>query len=70
HKPSFVLTSTHRRLHAAGGSTAYQQYVRHLNRTLPEPDQVERFATGYQDYLQAPLQPLTENLDSSTYETF
>ncbi|RUS14777.1 arginine N-methyltransferase 5, partial [Jimgerdemannia flammicorona] len=70
HKPSFVLTSAHRRLHAAGGSTAYQQYVRHLNRTLPEPDQVERFATGYQDYLQAPLQPLTENLDSSTYETF
>jgi protein arginine N-methyltransferase 5 len=25
---------------------------------------------GYQDYLQAPLQPLMDNLESATYETF
>lgn len=70
YKPSFVLTSTRLHLHAVGGAEAYQQYIRHLNRTLPELDQVERFASGYQDYLQAPLQPLADNLESSTYETF
>ena len=31
---------------------------------------VENFANGYQDYLQAPLQPLMDNLTSGTYQTF
>lgn len=31
---------------------------------------VERFARGYEDYLQCPLQPLTDNLESTTYEIF
>jgi protein arginine N-methyltransferase 5 len=31
---------------------------------------MERFGVGYQDYLQAPLQPLTVNLESITYEVF
>lgn len=31
---------------------------------------LERFGAGYQDYLQAPLQPLTDNLESITYEVF
>lgn len=31
---------------------------------------VERFARGYEDYLQCPLQPLTDNLESQTYEIF
>ena len=31
---------------------------------------MERFGVGYQDYLQAPLQPLTVNLESVTYEVF
>ncbi|KAF7374956.1 Protein arginine N-methyltransferase [Mycena sanguinolenta] len=31
---------------------------------------VENFAQGYQDYLQAPLQPLMDNLQSVTYQTF
>jgi len=31
---------------------------------------MERFGAGYQDYLQSPLQPLTDNLESITYEVF
>lgn len=31
---------------------------------------MERYGAGYQDYLQAPLQPLTVNLESITYEVF
>lgn len=31
---------------------------------------VERFARGYEDYLQCPLQPLMDNLESGTYEVF
>ena len=31
---------------------------------------MERFGQGYQDYLQSPLQPLTDNLESITYEVF
>lgn len=57
-------------LHASATPSSYQEYIRHLNRNLPELDAVNQFATGYQDYLQAPLQPLMDNLDNSTYETF
>ncbi len=45
-------------------------YLRHLQRNQPPPTIMERFAAGYQDYLQAPLQPLTDNLESMTYEVF
>lgn len=31
---------------------------------------VERYARGYEDYLQCPLQPLMDNLESQTYEVF
>ncbi|CAG8702676.1 11240_t:CDS:10, partial [Acaulospora morrowiae] len=55
---------------AKGGLASYQEYVRYLNRTMPELTQVEKFSTGYQDFLQSPLQPLMDNLDSSTYEVF
>ncbi|OZJ05601.1 hypothetical protein BZG36_01481 [Bifiguratus adelaidae] len=53
-----------------GGPDTYYEYIRYLERTQPELDPVETFATGYHDYLQAPLQPLMDNLESSTYETF
>ncbi|KXS22453.1 Skb1 methyltransferase [Gonapodya prolifera JEL478] len=55
---------------SSGGITAYASYVRHLWDTRPEPDKAERFAKGYKDHLQAPLQPLMDNLESSTYEVF
>lgn len=46
------------------------QYLRHLQQTQPPRPPIERFGQGYQDYLQSPLQPLTDNLESITYEVF
>lgn len=33
-------------------------------------DPLSAFAQGFEDYLQIPLQPLMDNLDSNTYEVF
>ncbi|KAG5461504.1 MAG: PRMT5 arginine-N-methyltransferase-domain-containing protein [Olpidium bornovanus] len=52
------------------GPSCYADYIRRLAGTLPPPSVVETFATGYQDYLQAPLQPLADNLEAATYATF
>ncbi|KAK3710895.1 hypothetical protein QZH41_005146 [Actinostola sp. cb2023] len=48
-----------------------------MNRATPRPilsqpalDNVSQFAKGYEDYLQCPLQPLSDNLESQTYEIF
>lgn len=45
-------------------------YIRNLQQRQPSRTAIERFGVGYQDYLQAPLQPLTVNLESITYEVF
>lgn len=50
--------------------TPFLSYMRHLQRTQPPRPIIDRFAAGYQDYLQSPLQPLTDNLESITYEVF
>lgn len=76
HHPTILLSRTRTRVHQSGGHMAYAQYVRHLERTAPElvaadqPGTLENFAKGYWDYLQAPLQPLMDNLGSGTYDTF
>lgn len=49
---------------------AHLIYVRYLQRNQPPRTTIEKFGSGYQDYLQAPLQPLTDNLESVTYEVF
>ncbi|KAA8896874.1 PRMT5 arginine-N-methyltransferase-domain-containing protein [Sphaerosporella brunnea] len=49
---------------------AYLIYIRHQQKTQPAQSIVEKFGSGYQDYLQAPLQPLADNLESITYEVF
>lgn len=49
---------------------SYLMYIRHLQKNQPPRSTVERFGSGYQDYLQAPLQPLADNLESITYEVF
>ncbi len=49
---------------------AHLVYIRYLQRHQPPRNTIERFGSGYQDYLQAPLQPLTDNLESVTYEVF
>ena len=50
--------------------TPYLRYLRHLQDTQPPRPPMERFGQGYQDFLQSPLQPLTDNLESITYEVF
>ncbi|XP_076764519.1 protein arginine N-methyltransferase 5 isoform X2 [Xylocopa sonorina] len=48
-----------------------------VSHDLPDPEEgceadgpFERYARGYEDFLQCPLQPLMDNLESQTYETF
>eukprot|EP00246_Nothoceros_aenigmaticus_P003341 TRINITY_DN1443_c0_g1_i1.p1 TRINITY_DN1443_c0_g1~~TRINITY_DN1443_c0_g1_i1.p1 ORF type:complete len:394 (+),score=58.92 TRINITY_DN1443_c0_g1_i1:284-1465(+) len=48
----------------------YLEYVAHLYRRVEAPSEQERFEIGYRDFLQAPLQPLMDNLEAQTYETF
>lgn len=50
--------------------TPHLSYIRNLQQRQPSRTAIERFGVGYQDYLQAPLQPLTVNLESITYEVF
>ncbi|ETI21148.1 hypothetical protein G647_07492 [Cladophialophora carrionii CBS 160.54] len=45
-------------------------YMRNLQTKQPIQTALDRFGAGYQDYLQAPLQPLSVNLESITYEAF
>jgi len=47
----------------------YYQYLDHLY-VQQDIDPIEQFSRGYEDYLQTPLQPLMENLESQTYEVF
>lgn len=54
----------------AKDQTAHLIYLRYLQRNQPPRTVIERFGSGYQDYLQAPLQPLADNLESVTYEVF
>ncbi|KAJ6505960.1 PRMT5-domain-containing protein [Mycena vulgaris] len=76
HRPIVILSGANLGLHSLGGELAYSQYLRHLEKTSPAVQAaqtsgtVENFAQGYQDYLQAPLQPLMDNLQSVTYQTF
>lgn len=50
--------------------TPHLSYIRHLQKSQLPKSQIERFGSGYQDFLQAPLQPLADNLESITYEVF
>lgn len=50
--------------------TPHLDYLRYLQRKQPSKTLLQRFGSGYQDYLQSPLQPLTDNLESITYEVF
>ncbi|KAL8966759.1 MAG: hypothetical protein Q9183_003225, partial [Haloplaca sp. 2 TL-2023] len=53
------------------GPTPYLSYIfNDLQRKQPPLTILESFGAGYQDYLQGPLQPLADNLESMTYEVF
>ncbi|KAL3148615.1 Protein arginine N-methyltransferase 5 [Trebouxia sp. C0009 RCD-2024] len=48
----------------------YWEYLSFLFRRQPEATPDQMLELSYRDYLQAPLQPLQDNLESATYETF
>ena len=50
--------------------TPQLSYMRNLQSKQPSLAPIDRFGAGYQDFLQAPLQPLAVNLESVTYEVF
>ena len=54
----------------ASDPTPHLSCFRWYQHRQPPRTPLERFGAGYQDYLQAPLQPLTDNLESVTYEVF
>ncbi|KAI8899639.1 PRMT5 arginine-N-methyltransferase-domain-containing protein [Globomyces pollinis-pini] len=65
-----VSNSDYNARHPSATLISYRQYIDHLFQNQPEPDIIDQFATGYHDYLQTPLQPLMDNLESATYEVF
>jgi protein arginine N-methyltransferase 5 len=72
--PTYILSPSPGTRHANGGPSAYLQYIRHITSQAPlnahgqsdAPD----YTAGYADYLQAPLQPLMDDLGSATYDVF
>ena len=60
--PTIILSGTASRLHSRGTEDKYVDYVRYLEKSAPhvkrakEPNTLENYAQGYQDYLQMPLQ--------------
>lgn len=69
-RPTIILSGIHSGLHSNGGSDVYAAYIRFLEGRTPIQDPLEKFAGNYLDYLQAPLQPLMDNLENDTYEGF
>ncbi|GAB2222938.1 hypothetical protein Droror1_Dr00017070 [Drosera rotundifolia] len=49
---------------------SYLDYVGFLYQRMELLPEQERFELGYRDHLQSPLQPLMDNLEAQTYETF
>lgn len=52
------------------GTLPYVQYLYHLFTRRGDRSEQQEYESPYLDYLQAPLQPLMDNLESATYETF
>merc|ERR1719487_2868011 len=55
---------------AEAEASKYVDYVARLFQSRPPLTAAEQFELPYLDYLQAPLQPLQDDLESQTYETF
>ncbi|CAI0395175.1 unnamed protein product [Linum tenue] len=49
---------------------SYLDYIGYLFQKMDPLPQQERYELGYRDFLQSPLQPLMDNLEAQTYETF
>jgi protein arginine N-methyltransferase 5 len=50
--------------------SSYREYLEHILYNQPKDGVIDSFANGYHDFLQAPLQPLLDNLQSATYQVF
>ena len=48
----------------------YADYFRFLKESEPSLSLSAKITFGYEDYLQIPLQPLMDHLESATYEAF
>mmetsp|Transcript_9403 Transcript_9403/g.28346 ORF Transcript_9403/g.28346 Transcript_9403/m.28346 type:complete len:651 (-) Transcript_9403:1001-2953(-) len=70
YKCYFAITGSADKNESGDGLQPYVQYLGHLFGKLPSATDAERFEAPYYDYLQSPLQPLTDNLESSVYECF
>ncbi|KAG5438547.1 hypothetical protein PCANB_002651 [Pneumocystis canis] len=68
-KPNILLRISNK-IFDTNNSLEYLQYLRYLEQNIDPPTAIEKFADGYQDYLQIPLQPLADNLESLTYGIF
>jgi protein arginine N-methyltransferase 5 len=69
HRVQYVVSGVARS--DKGGMASYAEYMRHLLQRDPAKAQAgDAFDAPYRDVLQAPLQPLQDNLESQTYETF
>ena len=56
--------------HHPEGLSVYLQYLLFLYKKRPEWTYQEKYEYPYYNYLQTPLQPLMDNLESQTYEVF
>jgi len=67
HKIELIITG---KPEHQSGYTVYMQYLHHLWQSRPPRTEQAAFEAPYYDYLQVPLQPLADNLESQTYEVF
>jgi protein arginine N-methyltransferase 5 len=70
HTNQYIISDIFNEPLEKNGLPSYQQYIRHLFRTQDQLSDIEKLAVDYEDYLQTPLQPLMNNLESMTYEVF
>eukprot|EP01111_Echinosteliopsis_oligospora_P016075 TRINITY_DN6562_c0_g1_i1.p1 TRINITY_DN6562_c0_g1~~TRINITY_DN6562_c0_g1_i1.p1 ORF type:complete len:633 (+),score=164.75 TRINITY_DN6562_c0_g1_i1:120-2018(+) len=67
YKVQFIITGVNR---SKNGLKDYVQYLSYLWKGRPNQSSEAQIEAPYLDYLQAPLQPLMDNLESQTYEVF
>jgi protein arginine N-methyltransferase 5 len=70
--PYRIQMVVHGELPVAGSGeiNRHLRYVHHLWSTQTPPTQQDEWERPYLDYLQAPLQPLQDNLENATYQVF
>eukprot|EP00762_Andalucia_godoyi_P005797 ANDGO_06927.mRNA.1 Protein arginine N-methyltransferase 5 len=68
-QPNVLLTGKPCHVQASS-MVSYGKYIDHLHKGLPLMTEMESFEAPFADYLQSPLQPLADHLESSTYEVF